>query len=349
MNAPGSEQKPQRNADCAYLYATPLAMLPTGVSVTLLDQIDQLWTPERAQLSCGWATQLAGKMEVARKAANKFHEWSPLRVYLSYTRAIRPQISFSLRYQGQEVASLDVGEGKVQIRISRKQAKKNGRYFGEDKLKELEGTFDWRGDRAAAFRKCFRDLSPDKRGKVAEHRIESEFLGQMADKTSDKFGGTLKGIQPVMLAGCPFQFPVPISGNSGVPKGSRGNIDILARRGVGGSTRLSIWELKSPGVTAHAVEQTYIYAVALMRMLRSPCGQKWYEVLGFKRKLPDKLIIEGVVAVSLKSKKRRASFEDRFRKFRENNPLSIGKDEIKLYVVYYEENPLRIVRSDFPS
>jgi hypothetical protein len=58
-----------------------------------------------------------------------------------------------------------------------------------------------------------------------------------------------------MLGGFPFQFPLPISGNTGVPKLTDGNIDILARRGSGKGTKISVWELKRPNTTAHAISQ----------------------------------------------------------------------------------------------
>ncbi len=73
-----------------------------------------------------------------------------------------------------------------------------------------------------------------------------------------------------------------------MPKPTNGNIDILARRGTGKGTKISIWELKRPQTTAHAISQAYIYSVTLLKMLRTPqSGDIWYQdIIGFGRKVP---------------------------------------------------------------
>ena len=180
--------------------------------------------------------------------------------------------------------------------------------------------------------------------KSEEHHVESEFLRHMKNPSAKKFNGTLRGIQPVMLGGFPFQFPVPISGNSGVPKPTNGNIDILARRGTGKGTKISIWELKRPQTTAHAISQAYIYSVTLLKMLRTPqSGDIWYQdIIGFGRKVPDKLTIESVVAVSIATDRNRKLFEKKLRAFKEENPLTIGNDTINLHIAHYRKDPLTV-------
>jgi hypothetical protein len=126
----------------------------------------------------------------------------------------------------------------------------------------------------------------------------------------------------------------------------RGNIDIVARRRVGNRTRLSIWELKRPGVTAHAIEQAYIYGVTVLKMLRAKeSGHIWYkEVLGFNGKMPDKLTIECVVAVSLNDIKKAEAFLGKLRRFVTENSLQVEGDTIEFYLANYTENqgPLSI-------
>lgn len=154
---------------------------------------------------------------------------------------------------------------------------------------------------------------------------------------------TLAGIQPVTLAGCRFQFPLPLSGNSGEPKPSRGNLDMLARRGTGRGTRLSVWELKVPDARAFPIEQAYIYAVTLINVLRSSSGEFWFRnIFGFQGRLPRKLIVESVVAVSFTRDATKKAFEDKHRAFRKEVPLELGPDSIKLCAAYYQRNPLRI-------
>jgi hypothetical protein len=311
--------------------------------MTLLQQIEGHWTNQAADIAAKWAKKLKDNENTVRESAKKFHEWHPLHVYLSVTRAMNARISFSLRYQGQEVASLSVNGDDVHLVISSKTAENNKKYFS---IINKPGEFLWRGKDAAEFRKQFKNPNRlNGKGRVPEHRVESEFLKQMADDTSGKFAGTLKNIQPVLWAGCPFQFPLPISGNTGVPKPGKGNIDILARRRTGKGTRISIWELKKPGTTAHAIEQAYIYSVTLIKMLRSkPWGDFWYNnIIGFKGKVPDKLSIESVVAVSIKSERNQSAFTAKLQEFKAKNSLNVGNDSIKLFVAHYQEGPPMVV------
>ena len=319
--------------------------------MTILDKIEYLWTPQMQQQVGKWAKTLKDNEEKISDAAKAFHEWDPLRVYLSVTRAMKPKISFSLRYQGQEVANLIVDKkGNVELETSNN----NNKYFKNIPGGGMQQKFNWRSVQAKAFRKYFKKPSFCQDLKSPEHMIESEFLKQMAHSTSGKFAGTLKNIQPVLLAGCPFQFPLPISGNKGEPKigkgnkPGKGNIDILARRGTGKGTRISIWELKKPNSRDHAIEQAYIYAVTLIKMLRSPqSGAIWYNnIIGFKGNIPNSLTIESVVAVSI-DKRNHTAFESKMRNFKEANSLTVGNDNIKLCVAYYEyengsRNPLSL-------
>jgi len=318
--------------------------------VSLLEQVDDLWKQGAEKRAAGWAEKLRDANKHILSAKQQFHEWYPLKAYLCYTNAINPRIQFSLRYLGQEVATLRVGVNRdLSIHIPRKTAAVNKKLFGI----ALEDTFDWRDAKAQTFRKHFQRLNHSDYYSLVkeEHHVESEFLRHMKNKTRDKFNGTLQGIQPVMLCGFPFQFPLPISGNSGVPKlnKGKGNIDILARRGTGKGTKISVWELKRPGTTAHAIPQAYIYAATLLKMLRTPqSGGIWYrDIIGFGGKVPDKLTIESVVAVSISSDRERTKFEEKLRTFKRDNLLSVGNDTIKLHIAHYQKDPLTVEMVEF--
>jgi hypothetical protein len=291
--------------------------------------------------AAGWAEKLRYATNSIRSDKQYFRKWDPLTAYLSYTNATKSGIDFSLRYLGQQVATLRVkAGGDVFINISPKTAAVNAKLFGI----ELVGEHPWKRAEAQKFRRHFRGLEHPKYHssvKIEEHHIESEFLRQMRDPTGKKFNGTLKGIQPVMIGGFPFQFPVPISGNTGLPKLTKGNIDILARRGTGKGTRISVWELKRPKTTAHAISQAYIYSVTLLKMLRTPqSGDIWYrDIIGFGRKVPAKLRIESVVAVSIASDNNRKAFEKKMRAFKRENSLSVGNDTISLHIAHYRKGP----------
>jgi hypothetical protein len=171
-----------------------------------------------------------------------------------------------------------------------------------------------------------------------EHRIESKFIEEML-KGRGKFGRPDLEIQPVTLGDCPLQFPVPFSEVKGRPVAKTGHIDILAHR----KTRLSVWELKRPGAYKQAASQAYIYAVQLLRILRSDNGKEWYRVFGFNGAVPPSLEIEAVVAITPDQKKR---FDSEKEKFGKNE---INGDVVKLYAVYYEELPgaIRLFKDSF--
>jgi hypothetical protein len=313
-----------------------------------LEQVNHVWNQGAEAKAAGWAEKLRDAKDSIQSDKKEFRKWHPLTAYLSYTNATKSGIDFSLRYLGQQVATLRVkAGGDVFISISPKTAAVNAKLCGI----KLVGEHSWRGAEAQKFRKHFRDLEHPKYHSLVkeEHHIESEFLRHMRNPSGKKFNGTFKGIQPVMLGGFPFQFPVPISGNTGVPKLTNGNIDILARRGSGNGTKISVWELKRPKTTAHAISQAYIYSVTLLKMLRTPeSGDIWYrDIIGFGRKVPAKLKIESVVAVSIASDKNRKAFEEKMRAFKSENPLSIGADTISLHIANYQKSPLRVEMMDF--
>jgi hypothetical protein len=312
--------------------------------VNLLEQVEHLWNQGAEAKAAGWAKRLRDAKEAILSAKQQFHEWYPLKLYLSYTTATKSRIDFSLRYLGQQVATLRVDvSGDVYINIPPMTAAVNADLCGIN----LVGEHPWRGAEAREFRRYYQCLDHSKYHssvKSEEHHIESEFLRHMKDPTGGKFNGTLRGIQPVMLGGLPFQFPVPISGNTGVPKLTNGNIDILARRGAGKGTKISVWELKRPNTTADAISQAYIYSVTLLKMLRThQSGDIWYrDVIGFGCKVPDKLAIESVVAVSISDDRKRKVFEDKLRAFKSENSLSVGNDTINLHIAHYQKEPLTV-------
>lgn len=306
--------------------------------MTLLDEIEAVWKPEHVAQVDGWAADLERSLSCFAQASKRFKVTSPLDVYLTVSRAKQSTARFSVRFLGQEVAELIVKEEGVFLAISKKLAETNNDYF---KIAE-QGVFPWNCTRGIAFRKHFKQKVDQESVAVGvlEHRIEAEFLKQMARGDRGKFSGTLAGIQPVGLAGCRFQFPLPISASTGRPKNSRGNIDILARRGKGRGTRLSVWELKAPDKMASSIEQAYIYTVTLLKMLRSPSGSFWYQkVFGFKGDVPKKLTVESVVAVCFSSKNRKKEFEAKFDAFRQSAEHRVGEDEIKLCFAYYDYKP----------
>ncbi|MEY4591133.1 MAG: hypothetical protein RIR18_28 [Pseudomonadota bacterium] len=313
--------------------------------MTLLEQIEDCWNGNDAEKRTGtWATKLKANKVKLTQAIKQFKQWEPLGVYTSVTRGMRPNVTFSLRFHGQEVAELAVKDTDVRLNVSKKTAGANSSWFGISP--ELQGSWDWRGAEATEFRRQFKKASPVK-FKSEEKRIEAAIIRELLGD-SNKFAGTLKHATPVLFAECPFQFPLPISGHKGFPEvnnGGNGNIDILTKRGVGGASKLSVWELKAPGAekTHFPIEQAYIYTVTLLKMLRSPCGDIWHkDVLGYERALPEKLTIESVAVVCPKNEKDKHLFLNKFNQFKKDNCLTVGNDEVVPMVAFYQPDTLSI-------
>lgn len=311
----------------------------------LYEDVDDLWTqnqPAIDNMMKGWIEQARKERAIADRKT--FHQWEPLRIYTSFTRMRSGE--FSVRFHGQEVATIKVLKNdNPYLYVDEKTNAANREYFknGYNFPFNPDG-YPWTGKDAKEFRMFFKQLKLDTfKVKTPEHEVETNIIKEMSRKTSKKFGGNLIGIQPVVLGGMPCQFPLPISGSSGYPKFSRGNIDILARRrGNDGKVRLSIWELKKPGTLAHVEKQVYIYSLVLQRMLRSSCGADWYKTFRFSRALPKSLEFESVIVVSPKSKKQELLLEQRIRELKHNERMTIEsdgsdfRDTIGLHVLYYD-------------
>jgi hypothetical protein len=293
----------------------------------------------------GWLDACRKGKDKIRKAKKQFHQWHPLRVYVSVGKAKSNTAVFSLRFLGQEVAELVVKtKDEVKLSLSDKHHMSNSKWFGASFLKR--GKYSWNGKEAKMFRKFFKDLATNsgKKPEVRsdEHRIESKFIEEML-KGRGKFGRSDLEIQPVTLGGCPLQFPVPFSANKGKVEPGPGHIDILARRkGKDNKVRLSVWELKKPKAYGKAAAQAYIYATQLLLILRSDKGNEWYKLFGFSGSIPKSLEIEAVVAITPDQEKRFDSEKEKFGKNEING-------DVKLYAVYYKELPgsIRLLKDSF--
>ena len=309
-----------------------------------------LWEsdPECARLSAKWAKVVGRAGALIHEPRKLFHQWHPLRVYTSVTRMRggAGRMTFSLRFKGQEVGELHVGKGgEVRLKVSAKQASDNAEYF-KVLVGDRNAASDWswaRDKQAKQFRRLFADAYRSQSGervpKQPEHQVESLILEEMQKTTkTNKFNGTLWGIQPILVAGCPFQFPLPIAASGGTPRRGNGNIDILARTG---RASLAVWEIKKPhlGLGSKAHLQAYAYALTLAKMLREgESGRAWYRAMGFNSGLPSSLTIEAAAVFGNIS----PQWQDRIvqgfaEEIRSNSgELRLGRDRIQPRVVFYE-------------
>lgn len=308
-------------------------MKDIGASIT------ETWEENKTQFEQAlddWLRAIEHSRSLLEKARAQFHQWDPLRVYVSVAKAqARSRAIFSLRFFGQEVAELFASDDEVILRL-RGHSKKNLDYF---KCPGQDGDYCWNGLEAKEFRRHFKGLASSSKGmpgvRIPEHRVESKFIQEMF-KSFGKFGVPDLRIRPVTIGRCPLQFPVPISASGGDPKASKGNIDILARRlGLGNRTRLSVWELKRPQAYDRAASQAYIYARTLLHILRdTKNGPKWYKVFGYKGQLPRSLELEAVVTIT---RDRESQFNREKIELEKSTSFMFGGDRIQLYAAYYRE------------
>lgn len=284
-----------------------------------------------------WLDGLKVGEERAKGDGKLFHEPTQLRVYLSLTGIKKPSPVFSLRHCGQEVGVIKIVKSVPVLRLNKTHKAKNDKYFGG--LDIDAGQYGWNSTEARKFRRHFAQ-NPGCRTGVPEHRVESALIKEMESGSKKKLSGKCGLIQPVKLAGCPLQIPLPISASSGKPvfktRGA-GHVDILARRKNGPRSWLSIWELKAPGKVADAVAQAYIYALTIRDMLRSDGGHRWYELFKFHSSLPDALELEAVVAVT---EDVAAKIAEQYKDLIAHNPLQIGNDRITFWIAIYKDTPV---------
>ncbi len=246
----------------------------------------------------GYADTIKNKSKKILGFRKTYREWKPLRIYMSVNDILQNDNELSLRFMGSEVAKLFIDENaKPYLKISPEKAQFNHKKFSLD-IKAND--YDWQSKEATEFRNYFKSL------KVAYHHectLESLILDEMEKGSGDKFLGTMRNFRPIeLLDTFRFQMPVPLSAHDGKPKYTKGNIDILARIGSGGNTNVSILELKknkrSSNTYKYALTQSIIYSICIRYILRdSKIGDKWWEIFGYKKKMPQKLTLLSVAMI----------------------------------------------------
>jgi hypothetical protein len=147
----------------------------------------------------------------------------------------------------------------------------------------------WEDPEVAAF------ISKAAKATVArpEAAVEASLLSMLLQR------GARRVEQPVCLAGCPLQVPLPISASGVDPVlSTSGHLDVLSRLGRGGQG-LRLYELKRPSApVGHALDQAVAYAAALRFVLsQGPQSLGWWQLIGFggiPRRMP---VIQAVTLV----------------------------------------------------
>lgn len=299
-----------------------------------------------------YADRINANIELIQNKRGTFNEWHPLKIYMSVKEAKEVRGKFSVRFKGQEVAFLKVNNDlKPMLTIDKELSISNSKYFS---INIEPGEYHWISEHAKKFRADFKACKV-KQGSIEEHMLESLILDEMEKKDEkEKFVGTMRDIQPVELIDkIRFQMPIPISGHTGKPeyKGSRGkgNIDILARVGSGGGTKIGVIELKRDNIASYkyAASQSIIYTTCLRYLLRDDkMGLKWWKIFGFLRKIPKKLKLYSIVMIP-------ESLSDKYYKELKilninNNEIGIENDVIQCRYIFFnlENDKIKISKCD---
>lgn len=264
------------------------------------------------------------------EAQKKFSVPMPFQLYLPLSMAVNDcntdQIVFDLRFHGQSVATLWINKKKDDIKLKIKHNKNVCSEIKKDTDKKIldaikDNKYDWHSIEAKEFRRIYTELEEELNkeknciGGQPEHNMESMLLQNYAQMSSMQ--KEISNIQPVTMLGSHvfFQMPTPIRA-SNVKKNIDqleyanqygGGIDILARVGIGRKTTLAVLELKDENKASEspecALRQAIAYATFLHALLRSDCGQQWWEFFGFGGIIPKELKLKVVVVMPYRNNK----------------------------------------------
>ncbi len=279
--------------------------------------------------------------------SRNFRKWKPFTYYITVGKAkTAPQsLHVFARYLGQTVANINVNSKNVTISTDKNLEDRNRDNFNWDKPLNSE---PWTGDSAKEFRAYFNKVSPDRinlHRHNDEHKLESMLLTEFSNAQS--INKKLCGIQPIKFAGYRLSMPVNVKG-SNIKNGINnielgdGHIDILARKKGNrpGDTQLVVFEVKDENKesSSETIENVLLqgtgYAVFLSNLLHSECGDAWYKLLGFGRKVPEKLTIKVCSAMPNKDN----GNSDKFDIF----TLPCGQDTFEYNWLYVDDDGRKI-------
>ena len=249
-------------------------------------QLDQLLKEYDWVKKCNdYAVKILQNINIIKQNKSKFYQSKGLYVYTNVGDSSGNANKFQLRYSGQIVAYIEIQNDEPYLFTSSEQNKNNSKIFKINTY-NLSNGVKWTDDKAKEFRKAFAECT--KLAKSPEHTLESALLTIFEKKETDNGTMAMPFIQPVKIANiCRFQMPTHLKASGKILEPtkqlSRG-IDILARIGRGGSSRLCVMELKDePENPLTTMQQGVAYAVFLRKLLANESDGAWSSIFGYKK------------------------------------------------------------------
>ncbi len=292
-----------------------------------------------------YAEKILQQSSKIEEAEGKISLQKPLFIYMPLTNAMKAgNPKFSLRYLGQDVASLTVEKEKAYLKVSKDFHKNNIKYFGYQG--PIIEKAIWDDNNAKSYKNHFIDHfnNHGKRNdnKNEEHRLESALLTELEKAEYEDNLKSLNDIKPVKICNLSrFQMKTPIrasqisniyyKGNGGA---RGGGIDVLCQVSEEGKSKLCIMELKTlkTADSKKALKQGLAYATFIRALLRSKSGQDWYKIFGFDRVLPGKDLKIQVACAMPSTAKNDYSFSNKVIAFNDGTG-----DEFELHYMYFKE------------
>ena len=117
------------------------------------------------------------RVEKVKNHRKQFHQWGPLRIYISLGEIKKPKPKFSLRFLGQEVGNISVeANEEPMLLISPTHDKHNQKYFAKyytdtaDKFGLPPREYEWNSPESIKFRKDFKEDLEKSRSKTSHSR-----------------------------------------------------------------------------------------------------------------------------------------------------------------------------------
>lgn len=259
-----------------------------------------LQNPEWMSRYEGYARDIIERWQEYKKGESVFRAIKPFDAYTCISKAKGFPLAYDLRIKGQSLGTVKVSQ-KDDILFY---PGENYNYFERQgiTLPNMDKSESWNGAKMHQYRSILKQHEADLIVKSPEHEVENKLLYEFAkNKAEEK---SLINIRPVTHCGLFFQMPTPLRASKHerieYSSHSGGGIDILCRaiHKNDGVPRICVMEVKDENTNHEpqqiVIQQALAYATFIGELLQSDCGDYWWNLFGFMRKMPKKLHIDVV-------------------------------------------------------